>query len=106
MGPAAEGWMGQTVVGQKRAPALSNRPENRGLMGGLFSSVGRYGFTLWGFPIHSTRGSRKSRERVDFLRLIWVGLRAGGVHLVNSPCSSTARPDNHASGKWSSTSRS
>ena len=35
MGPAAEGWMGQTVVGQKRAPALSNRPENRSLMGAV-----------------------------------------------------------------------
>ena len=34
MGPAAEGWMvGQAVVGQKRAAALSNRPENRGLIG-------------------------------------------------------------------------
>ena len=27
---------------------------------GLFSPVGRYGFTLWGFPIHSTRESKKS----------------------------------------------
>ena len=46
MGSAAEGWMGQTAVGQKRAPALSNRPENRGLLEGLFSADGRYGFTL------------------------------------------------------------
>ena len=60
--------------------ANGRRPETRsGLIksarksesnGGLFSSVGRYGFTLWGFLIHSTRRSRKSRERVDFLLLI------------------------------------
>ena len=81
--------------------ANGRRPETRsGLIksarksesnGGLFSSVGRYGFSLWGFPIHSTRRSRKSRERVDFLADLG-GFEAGGVHLVNSPCSSTAIP--------------
>ena len=66
--------MGQTVVGQKRAPALSNRPENWDLMEGCSPRSVATDLPC-GVSLFTQRGDLGNRGSGSISWPIWVDLR-------------------------------